>query len=706
MTGMLLRTSLHMPNLRAMYLAGNSAWPKMNIPDSPRCVNPERRRASKKLRRFKQVYFPKSLYPLFVDDPNGKFHGYFLDRLEWLIRHPGVVYDAEAAPRGIGKTWDVDIAVAFAVCHRLREMILRIELEGNGAEKRIGAVKTIFQENPLLLEDFPEIVQPIRDFGGDPRSAHPLKWSAKDLKFSNGCMVSALGIDGAIRGFNVDGKRPDLVLINDIESEETIRSEAESTMRRARMENEISGLHGQGARCSYLYTQTVPAVGCLADEYTDQTKRPAWNGRRLKARLTEPKHPELWEQFVQLGKTPPNTETAADRAHFAAEAARIAEAAEMPRPHFEALDFGYKKALELFAERKDEMLEGIEMLEPLQLPAHRFYMYLSEHGEAWIASEMQNEPEANPNVKDLQLVEHALMARRLEQYPCGIVPAWAGYATATVDVGLYRCHWEADAWTADGSTSHLVEAGIEETRVDEGGQWKAMLDPNGKQLMSDEAVRQTLERIWVMLATRFKREGTGETVVPAICGVDSGGVAGQTVKHAWDRVVFAFCAKAGAKWIPLKGESPWSESIFDRAGGRWFICEEKNNPGRRMDCHVDGYKKKAFDAYQLPTVDGAGKPVRGTRTLYQDTAHKSLAPYCKHQTSEKHVEKFLTGRDVGKSLRIGWEPAGRSHPVNHWWDTCWMAYALSDIYKWKLASARPMPTFASSKKAGSNPYSS
>jgi hypothetical protein len=702
MTTLLQRTPLHLPR-RDLYIAGVTGWPRVNVPDAPRCVNPERRRASKKLSMFKHIYFPKSLYPQFIDDPDGKFHGPFLDKLEWLIRHLSVVYCAEAAPRGIGKTWDVDIAVVFATCHHLRDLILRIELEGKAAEKRIGAIKTIFQENPLLLEDFPEIVQPIRDFGGDARSAHPLVWSAVDLMFANKVLVSGRGIDGALRGFNINGKRPELVLINDIESEETIRSEAESNMRRARMEKEISALHGQGARCSYLYTQTVPAIGCIADEYTDQNKRPAWNGTRLKARLTPPKNPELWEQFVQLGKTLPNTMTDADAAHFATEGARIAAASDMPLPHFNSLDFGYKKALELFAEKKTEMLDGIEMLEPKQLPVHRFYMYLAEHDEAWIASEMQNEPESNPNIKDLQLVEHLLLARRIEGLSAAVVPAWAAYLTVTIDLGLYRLHWEVDAWTADGTTSHLVASGIEATHIDDSGQWRAMTDPTGQQLMSDEAIRRALERLCVQFAKGFPQEGTGEIILPSLHGIDCGGVAGQTVQHAWDKVVFSFCAAAGGTWLPLKGESPWTESISDRAMGRWFICEEKNNPGRRIDCHVDGYKKRAYDAYQLPTQDEKNQIVRGTRTLHMDTAHHSLAPYCKQQTAEKHVETFVPGQNVKRSMRIGWVPAGKSKQPNHWFDTCWMAYAVSDIYKFKKARQIQRAPTPQSRERSQNP---
>ncbi len=203
METLLEKVSLHQGHQRReAWLAGVSHWPRVNVPTAPRCFNPERRRASKNLRLFKQFYFPKRLYPKFTEDPAGKFHGPFLDKLEWLVRHRSVVYFAKAGPRGIGKTWDVDIAAIYAICHHFRDLVLRIELEAKAAGDRVEAVQKIFETNPLLLEDFPEIVQPIRDFGGDPRAAEPLKWSGHDLKFANGvwhCAGSTARFAGSTR---------------------------------------------------------------------------------------------------------------------------------------------------------------------------------------------------------------------------------------------------------------------------------------------------------------------------------------------------------------------------------------------------------------------------------------------------------------------------------------------------------------------------
>lgn len=61
------RQRLHMPR-RDLYIAGVTGWPRVHVPDAPRCLNPDRRRASKKLRAFKELYFPKSLYPQFIAD--------------------------------------------------------------------------------------------------------------------------------------------------------------------------------------------------------------------------------------------------------------------------------------------------------------------------------------------------------------------------------------------------------------------------------------------------------------------------------------------------------------------------------------------------------------------------------------------------------------------------------------------------------------
>jgi len=278
--------------IKTALFAGFSGLPFLAEPDMAICANPARRAEGRRLRAFKRLYFPATLYPEFIEDGEGKFHGPFLDHLDNLVNNKAIIYSAVAAPRGIGKTWDVDIACIYAVCYRLRKMILRIEVEQDTAADRIETLKKIIMTNPLLREDFPEIVNPVLEFKGDARSAKNLKWSSADLKFSNDCKISSRGIEGTIRGFNVEGDRPDFVLINDIESEASVVSEVVCKKLRLTMEKEISALNGQGTRCSFLYTQTILCVGCLADEYTDQKQRPEWNGWRLPAKLSEPSFPQ------------------------------------------------------------------------------------------------------------------------------------------------------------------------------------------------------------------------------------------------------------------------------------------------------------------------------------------------------------------------------------------------------------------------------
>jgi hypothetical protein len=69
-----------------------------------------------------------------------------------------------------------------------------------------------------------------------------------------------------------------------------------------------------------------------------------------------------------------------------------------------------------------------------------------------------------------------------------------------------------------------------------------------------------------------------------------------------------------------------------------------------------------------------GRPPAGARILYASTWEE----YCKHQTAETCDPR--TGR---------WEPreteTGRvAQRANHFWDTCWMSFAVLDVLRWKL----------------------
>lgn len=709
-----LKPVLHMPR-RDVWLPAFGGH-KVEVPAFPNVVDPLRReRGGESLRAFKRIYFPNWVLEqmsvdAWVDDPNGKFHGVFLDALESSIRATAIRYEAWAVSRGLGKTTDAEVATVWAALYKLRKMILWISLNGPDAEKRVGAVKHICERNPLLLEDFPELMQPIRNFNGDPRGAHSEKmvWTGTDLRFTNGVHVAGRGIDGQIRGFNVDMVRPDLVFPDDIENEYTIRSEAETSMRRAKMEKEVSFLHGQGAgitRCSYVLIGTIPGVGCLTDEYTNQDIRPDWNGRRMGAMTKKPTHPERWDKFKEAARLKKDAETDADRAHFVEAGPAIAVAVGMNPKAFADEGFGTRKALEIYAADKVTMDEGIEMLEPLQLPAWMYFRTLAEKGEAHVASELDCAPLQAEGISERALDKNYIVKKRTLT-PAFLVPRWCKHVFVTVDVQMH-CLWvEADACNADLDTPQVLEFGKLDTGMNRDGAFSAIPNVEHKRQRVDQVIFDTLMRLHRRLSLGWKREGTGELVFPSLIGVDCGGTTplAKHISHAWYKAVLDFCRpqNSGGKWVALKGEK-WSKSAASAAteqdAANWIL--RKDSEGR-IDCNADHWKTQHFNELQA----GAGAwtsgdmPPRGSKYIHADEGfrvdedgqtkiYSDPISYSRHCSAEKFVVELRSGVNVENSEKIGWQPVTLSGQIaahtrdNHGWDTGWMQCAIRDIFKWR-----------------------
>lgn len=632
--------------------------------------NPERRRrCENSLMAFAMEYFPE-----IFRDPS-VCHEDLVRELQAMAFAESVLQLAFAAPRGIGKSTVAIIAIVWAGLYRHRLFLVIIATNAELAEQRLAAIKNHLLRNDRLFEDFPEIVSPIREFGGEPRSASAnYPWRGSIIKLMNGVWITARGIDGSLLGLLVENRRPDFVLIDDPEDEDTVRSKAETELREARIRKEILFLGELGGRCSYLLLCTIRRRDCICDRFTDPKREPEWSSRRYSALVTQPERMDLWDEFMDHcrdNQTPRAVDDECVRAMLGV-SEEYYEKEFLNRKE----KLGYRAALDLYCARKDEMDVGAEVLDEKRIPLHAYFRTLALKGEDTVASELQNQPKASENSTSTQLDLDYLIHRLSADIPQGVVPEWAAGIFCAVDVGVHRLHWETSAFSGDGATSVLVDQGIQETDVNVGGRWQLTDAKEARRLLASDGIRGALHA----LRERFSEgwpSAKGGRMLPNLIGVDCGGAVDG---WAWYDVILLYCQQSGPKWLALKGEA-WSESIADRALGRHWIMEQRNNPGRRIDCDVNIYKKLLAAAYERPSHDQQGLPLRGARLLH----HSTPKEYLRHQTAEKYYEEFVPGKDPSKSHRIGWILENRR--PNHWFDTAWMTYALADIW----AAVRPAP---------------
>lgn len=627
------------------------------------------------------------------------------------------IKQAEAAPRSIGKTTISEGATIWAALYHHKNFILFIGATAPKGKERVAGIKNELITNTQIREDFPEIVEPILEFGGDPRSAPPdYPWSADVVRLSNGVWIHGRGIDSSVAGVNFLGMRPDLTIIDDIETLDTLKSDTETKTLDERVRLEVLRLHDINKPAAYFFICTIRGRGGIANRMTNRLIEPEWRGRRYKALIKFPDQQDLWEPYMELCKPRGGMKPGQEQftkscdasrargveaesyaqfsdgvgAQFFSSIADVCRVLDLEPESFVQYTEGYQLALRYYVKHKQIMDAGATLLDARRLPLHVLYHALAEDALAF-ACELQNDPPEANNSTSLQLDVEYIMSRRVGD-DRKVVPDWASRLTIQIDVGAHSLHWEADVWDADFLSNCLIDQGIQQTNLNAGGEFKMTDDDKARQVMVSRAVQDALTALRQQFSTGYYKR-SGALLTPVAVAVDCGGTAEA---WAWYEVVLRFCASS-PRWLPLKGER-WAQSIANRAQGRNWICEDKNNPGgKRHDCNADEYKKRLARAYEMPALDKDGRVNSGARILHRETP----MVYAKHQTAEKWIETISSDAPVGKELKIGWNRDGTK--PNHWWDTGWMGQALADILRSARGKAAPRRALPQQQQRNDDP---
>jgi predicted phage terminase large subunit-like protein len=119
---------------------------------------------------------------------------------------------AIAAPRGHAKSTTTDLIYAlFVLLNGYRKFVIICSSSEDTAMRFLRTLKDELEVNDKL-----------RWMYGDQRSD---KWTSSEIKLANGAVVLARGRGSQMRGLKEGAQRPDLIILDDIEDEEMVRSE-------------------------------------------------------------------------------------------------------------------------------------------------------------------------------------------------------------------------------------------------------------------------------------------------------------------------------------------------------------------------------------------------------------------------------------------------------------------------------------------------
>lgn len=204
-----------------------------------------------------------------------EFHRAMLSRANWYTTDPGIGKGREAwaAPRGSGKSTILKMLMIWLGAYKHQKLIVVLSATTTQAELHLANIRREFDENDLLREDFPGLVN------AAVRKQQALKMADNKslIMQQNGFVVTARGIESKLEGLNING-RPDFIILDDIEASEenTTKGGVDSLLNR--IQSDIYPLNinahivwiGTTTRPGGLVEQLVhKSLGMMHSEWVD-----------------------------------------------------------------------------------------------------------------------------------------------------------------------------------------------------------------------------------------------------------------------------------------------------------------------------------------------------------------------------------------------------------------------------------------------------
>lgn len=312
----------------------------------------------KKLGAIDLEFFGRAYFPHYFKKPSLAFHK-DLDRIwqEGVLKghFPLSAREAReidtqegckrvvAAPRGHAKSTNLTFkGTMHAVLYQYKHYPIIISDSSDQAERFLDNIRIEFEENEAIREDFGDLVGKV--------------WRNDVIVTKSGIKVEAIGSGKKIRGRKHRNWRPDLLILDDIENDENVRTPEQRKKLDSWFKKAVS-------KAGDRYTDIV-YIGTLLhyDSLLANTlKNPGYQAIKYQAVLRWSSADELWKSWEDLFN-------------------------DLSDPDHE------RTAEAFFLAHKDAMLEGTEVLWPEKLSYYDLMKMRLTEGEASFNSEEQNEP--------------------------------------------------------------------------------------------------------------------------------------------------------------------------------------------------------------------------------------------------------------------------------------------------------------------------
>lgn len=308
-----------------------------------------RRELSKDFRIFRKLYFAH-----YHKVPDASFHHDICQILSDMTFKRGAKV-ALAAPRGSAKSTIITLQYSlYCVCHKIEPFILVMASTNDQVENYLRDIKRELESNPLLIQDFPDVCE----IGAKPG---PPRWTKDQIITRNGVNVQVLSVNQQVRGRKYGEFRPSLILLDDIESDDSLRNPDNFYKLQDRVTKSI--IYSGTSATNVVYAGTIHHHASLLAQFTSTDQFPGWIKRIYRSVISWSEHPELWEQWVKI----------------------------YHRQEQHNGKDGPEAAKEYFEENREAMLQGTQVLWPENKDFYSLMVEREQLGSISFDSEMQNQ---------------------------------------------------------------------------------------------------------------------------------------------------------------------------------------------------------------------------------------------------------------------------------------------------------------------------
>jgi hypothetical protein len=583
-----------------------------------------------------------------------------------------------AASRGEGKTTYCQRMILKYTLQGVIKFAILFAATGSAAQDSLETIQTEIESNDRLCADYPEVCVPVRALDNTPNRAHyqlvvgkrhdngqpydptasSFSWCGQQIYLpkvpgspSKGAIIATRGLDSEVRGVSKKGKRPDVAVIDDPDTQETIRNPEQADKLEKKIDRDIAALGGQKRSIGRVMLSTIQNRKCISFKFTDPQQKQSWKPKRFRFLVKPPDRLDLWQEYISLKQT----------------------------------DWvkGTSKAHEFYLANRDVMDAGaivgnVNRFTAAEVSALEFYYtQVARLGAEAVATEYDNDPAEDENTQRLVLTAYHIQHNCSSGLEKRQVPEETVCITVGGDVQKLGLHWVAIAWNEFGAGA-IVDYDFFEFQTAD----KKAADCELHILEGLHAWYQAQQEIPYRTPSEVEFDAD-------ITLIDQG-----WREESWNiQPVQIFCNQVGFNnFIPSKGESPYrrpNESPHILIGDNWHVTFRGGIP--LVMTNSDHWKLKVHEGLLLE----AGQP--GALTLFTPRRPDGRVNNTGHLSFSKHLlaESWETRQKKGGfgGSRTGW---WKSPKPNHYFDATYQAICARAMRRISVLStaAPPAPAAA------------